>query len=78
MYNVTQDFLNTIKQNGRQFKGSVTVRDTSFDDSSIVEIDLEENVKPILLAVDIPVEIIELFDDVLLLFDPGLLIVPVL
>ncbi|MCD2348481.1 hypothetical protein [Clostridium guangxiense] len=46
MYNVTQDFLKAIKQNGRQFKGSVTVRDTSFDDSSIVEIDLEENVNP--------------------------------
>lgn len=46
MYNVSQNFLNIIKQNGRQFKSSATVRDTTFDDSNIIEIDLEENVNP--------------------------------
>ncbi|MDP4144481.1 MAG: hypothetical protein Q8936_08375 [Bacillota bacterium] len=46
MYNVTQNFLNAIKQNGRTFKSSVTVRGTVFDDNNIIDLDLEENVNP--------------------------------
>ncbi|MFT8313167.1 MAG: hypothetical protein ABF633_02805 [Clostridium sp.] len=46
MYNVSQNFLNNIKQNGRTFKASVTIRSTVFDDNSIIDIDLEENVNP--------------------------------
>lgn len=46
MYNTTQNFLTAIKQNGRTFKASVKVRDTTFDDSKIVSIDLDENVNP--------------------------------
>ncbi|MFL0245534.1 hypothetical protein [Candidatus Clostridium stratigraminis] len=46
MYNVTQAFKDAIKQNGRQFKSSVTIRNTTFDDNSIIEIGLEENTNP--------------------------------
>lgn len=46
MYNVTQNFLSVIKQNGRTFKGSVIVNGTAFDDNSIIDIDLVENVNP--------------------------------
>lgn len=46
MYNVTQEFINAIKQNGRKFKSSITIRDTTFDDNNIIDINLEENVNP--------------------------------
>jgi uncharacterized protein YjbI with pentapeptide repeats len=46
MYNVSQNFLNAIKQNGRTFKSTVTIRGVIFDDTSIIDIDLEENVNP--------------------------------
>ncbi|AGK95639.1 hypothetical protein [Clostridium pasteurianum] len=46
MYNVSQNFLNVIKQNGRTFKATVNVRGTIFDNNNITEIDLEENVNP--------------------------------
>lgn len=47
MYNVSQSFLTAIKQLvGRQFKSSVTIRDTTFDDNNIITINLEENVNP--------------------------------
>lgn len=46
MYNVTQDFLNYIKQNSRQFKATLTIRDITFIDDDIISIDLDENVNP--------------------------------
>jgi hypothetical protein len=46
MYNVTQNFLSVIKQNGRTFKGSVTVNGAAFDDDNIIDIGLDENVNP--------------------------------
>jgi hypothetical protein len=46
MYNVTQDFINKIKQDGRQFRATVTIRNTVFSDDDIVSIDLDENVNP--------------------------------
>lgn len=46
MYNVSENFLNTIKQSGRTFKSTVTIRDSIFTDDNIISIDLEENVNP--------------------------------
>lgn len=46
MYNVTQNFLNIIKQGGRQFKATVTIRDVVLDDNSIIELSLNEDVNP--------------------------------
>ncbi|MBB6696239.1 hypothetical protein [Clostridium algidicarnis] len=46
MYNVTQDFLKSVKQNGREFQASVKVGDIIFKDDNIVEISLEEDVNP--------------------------------
>ncbi|MDT8715431.1 hypothetical protein IAI10_02010 [Clostridium sp. 19966] len=46
MYNVTQNFINTIKQTGRTFKATVKIRDTTFTEADIVDLELEENVNP--------------------------------
>jgi hypothetical protein len=46
MYNITQAFKDAIKKNGREFKAVVTLRSTTFDDNSIIEMTLSEDVNP--------------------------------
>lgn len=46
MFNVTQSFLDKIKLGGREFKATVTIRDTVFNSENIVDLFLSENVNP--------------------------------